>query len=103
MRCPWCGQPERKPSVYDLVVAGEDDSKAPRLAHAWLVTSCLMRLRQYEEPALEFGKALADATNVSESSIRNLILAGQRAGLIEVHHRVGGTPRRSRAYVRWSL
>ena len=101
MTCPLCGRQPAPVSAFDLVVRG-DGAKAPRLDAAWAVVRGVLCARDQEHPSLEFGRVLADVTGVSESSIRNLLLAAQRHGLVVVAHRHGGAPRRVRAYVRWS-
>lgn len=102
-------------SPYDRVVRGEDDGRAPRLAAAWTLVCSVLKAQlvptddrvhhmwalETEFPALEFGRALAEVTDVSESSIRNLLLAAQRHGLVTISHRYGGKPFRVRAFVRW--
>jgi hypothetical protein len=53
------------------------------------------------QTAAQVAEVAASITGASPGTIRNLIRAANRAGLMDVRRATGGEPARIRAYVRW--
>ena len=101
--CPTCGHPTGSFNAFDVVVAGTDGGRAPAIAAAWtFCTGLLAASPDTNHESLRFAEVTAPMVGVAPSTIRNLLLAAERAGVITTTRRTSGTPPRVRAYFRWT-
>jgi hypothetical protein len=75
--------------------------RAPILVRAWRELDAA--LTDEWQAVLPLAVSVATAADCSISTVRNLIAAGNRGGVVQVRRRRGGTPVRARAEIRRRL
>ena len=100
-KCPTCGRyPQRQ--IADLIVQGElGPRQAPIVHRAWTHLQAVMLTLDGERRAIDVAEVVAATAGCSPVSIRSLLLAAARAGLVTTTYRKDLDGHR-RAYVAWN-